>query len=87
MNSLSLRVSAIKSTDNLKKNSEIRLSILGQPKKYLDCFRPCGQLTESSALEMFKNELFEATSIDQQLVIVRRVSKKCKAPHFEEFFF
>lgn len=77
MNSLSLRVSAIKSTDNLKKNSEIRLSILGQPKKYLDCFRSCGQTTtgpaESPALEIFKNELFEAASIDQQLVIVRRV--------------
>lgn len=87
MNSLSLRVSAIKNTDNLKKNSEIRLSILGQPKKYLDCFRPCGQSTgpaESVALEVFKNELFEATSIDQQLVIVRRVSKNRKAYNFDE---
>lgn len=85
MNSLSLRVSAIKTTENLKKNSEIRLTILGQPKKYLDCFRPAAAAVASNddatTLDHFKNDLFRATSIDQQLVIVRRVCKGKKNPN------
>lgn len=36
MNGLSLRVSSIKSTQNLKKNSEIQISILKLTDEYLD---------------------------------------------------
>lgn len=39
MNSLSLRVSSIKTSENLKKNSEIRVQLLVLPEKYFpsDC--------------------------------------------------
>lgn len=43
MNSLSLRLSSIKNSDNLKKNSEIRVALLELPPKY-DVKIPKGKL-------------------------------------------
>lgn len=99
MNSLSLRVSSIKNSDNLKKNSEIRVALLVLPPKYAEKisngnllnFSPCHvahivipnifirSLKEFNCevvdfdLSKFKEDFAGATSIDQQLVTVRKV--------------
>lgn len=99
MNSLSLRVSSIKNSDNLKKNSEIRVALLGLPPKYTNINiqngmfytykymllvkyeylyhfllnnKEVGDVADFD-LSKFKIEFAGASSIDQQLVTVRKV--------------
>lgn len=56
MNGLSLRVSSIKTTQNLKKNSEIQISILKLPDKYLDSVREHCKFEFTSQILCFQQE-------------------------------
>lgn len=77
MNALSLRVSSIRNGENLKKNSELRVAVLRLPTRHQ-------LLTSTTAataaahiadddLTNLKREFSSATSIDQQLVTIRKV--------------
>lgn len=76
MNSLAVRVSSIKDGENLKKNSDIRASLLTLPATKIfddaDSFR---QRSSKEIIERFKNDFNLASGVDQQLTIVKAVKK------------
>lgn len=73
MNSLAVRVSSIKDGENLKKNSDIRASLLTLPttKIFIDVNR---QRSSKDVIDRFKNDFNSASAVDRQLTIVKAVS-------------
>lgn len=90
MNALSLRVSSIRNGENLKKNSEIRIALLCLPEKHqLPTSTPTDVHIDDDDLTNLKRNFSDATSIDQQLVTIRRVCThyfKVKYEYYSNLF-
>ncbi|XP_037051446.1 thyroid adenoma-associated protein homolog [Bradysia coprophila] len=71
MNGLSLRVSTIKMSENVKKNSEIQISVIKVTDKCLNRF--ASQFAEESEAYSWLSEFIDATSIEQQLSSVKKL--------------